>query len=393
MTKLCLLLILICFSQQKRLVALENSNTTDELIKSEKYIIYETPLIKQIVIEGNSKFLDEDLNSITQKFLEQPATLSNLQEIARQVSQFYWDQGFLTSDAYPPLEQDISQGIIFIKVMEGELDKISIIDDSGKTIDNKSIKDFLRRRGGFPLNINNLLEGLKLLKTQHNVSKIESELQEGSLPKLSNLDLKIKQDSQFNIEVNADNYGAFNSGQEEGKFEFTANDLSGQGDKLVVNGVLSEGSEQALIDYQMPLCLIDCLSLQLHYEFGTSEVIRQPLETFDIEGEFQKFFIEISQPIIKSSQTDLRVDWEMGWQRSETFVLGRRFSFSPQSADGIYDVYTIRTGATWEEKWTTGALINRGEITIGADSLLETSDPFILLRLQSNWIEFSEKKN
>ena len=77
----------------------------------------------------------------------------------------------------------------------------------------------------------------------------------------------------------------------------------------------------------------------------------------------------------------------MGWQRSETFVLGRRFSFSPQSENGSYDVYTIRTGATWEEKWTTGALINRGEITIGADSLSETSDPFILLRLQSNWIE------
>ena len=249
-----LIFIVIFLFQQQNLVASEKSKTNDVFIQSQnKNIFPETPLIKKIVFEGNSEFLDEDLNTITKKFLDQPATLSNLQQIAKRVSQLYWDNGFLTSDAYPALEQDISQGIIYIKVVEGELDKISIIDDSGKIIDNESIKDFLRRQAGFPLNVNNLLEGLKLLKNQHNVTKIESELQKGSLPKLSNLKLKIKQDNQFRIEVNADNYGAFNSGQEEGNFEFTAKDLSREGDKLVVNSVVSEGSEQALIDYQITL--------------------------------------------------------------------------------------------------------------------------------------------
>ncbi len=384
----CLVFVVIFFYQDKILGACEKPKYQRDLLEvKEKCFLSEAPLIKEVILEGNSQFLTEELKLITAQFLKQPANLSNLHQIAQAVSQFYWDKGFLTSDAYPLPEQDISQGVVIIKIIEGELETIEITNSSGEIIENSLIKDFLSERAGFPLNVNNLLEGLKLLKTQHNVTKIESELTDGTLPQFSNFKLNIEQGNQFQFQVQGDNYGAFNSGQEQGNLQFIAQDLSGKGDKLAVNGILSEGSEQALIDYEIPLCLIDCLSLQFHYEIGNSEVIRQPLETFDIKGEYQKAFLKIRQPIIKSSQTDLEVDLEMGWQRSETFVLGRRFSFSPQTTDGIYDIYTMRIGTIWGKRWTTGALINRGELTVGADSLSETSDPFILFRLQSNWIE------
>ena len=384
----CLVFVLIFLCQDKMNGACERPKSQRDLLESqEKCVLSEAPLIKEVMLEGNSEFLTEELKLITAQFLEQPATLSSLQQIAQAISQFYWNKGFLTSDAYPSSEQDISQGVVVIKIIEGQLETIEISNSSGEIIENRLIKDFLRNRAGFPLNVDNLLEGLKLLKTQHNVTKIESELTDGTLPQFSNLKLNIEQGNQFQIQVRGDNYGAFNSGQEQGTLQFTAQDLSGKGDKLAVNGILSEGSEQAVINYELPLCLIDCLSLRFHYEIGNSEVIRQPLETFDIKGEYQKAFLKIRQPIIKSSRTDLEVDLEIGWQRSETFVLGRRFSFSPQTTDGLYDIYTMRIGTTWGEKWTTGALINRGELSIGADSLSETSDPFILFRLQSNWIE------
>ncbi|ACB54278.1 hypothetical protein cce_4932 [Crocosphaera subtropica ATCC 51142] len=390
MSQFCFYLVfsVIFLFQQQNLVASEKLRTNHRFIESQdKNIFCETLLIKKIIIKGNSEFLTEELNLITRKFLKQPATLSNLQQIAREVSQFYWNKGFLTSEAYPPVEQDISQGVVTIKVIEGELDKIDITDGFGRKIENSLIKNWLHRQAGKPLNVDDLLEGLQLLKIKYNLTKIESELQKGTLPKFSNLKLKIEQGEQYRIHLQGNNYGSFNSGQEAGNFQFIANNLSGKSDKLDVSGIVSEGSEQALIDYQIPLCLIDCLSFQFHYEIGNSEVIRQPLETFDIEGEYQKFFLEITQPIIKSSRTDLGVDLELGWQRSETFVLGRRFSFSPQTLDGQYDIYTLRIGTTWEEKWPTGALINRGEITVGGDSLSETSDPFVLFRLQSNWLE------
>ncbi len=335
----CLVFVVIFLCQEQILGACEKPNNQRDLLQSqEKCLFGEVPLIKEVILEGNSEFLTEELKLITAQFLKQPATLSSLQQIAQAVSQFYWDKGFLTSDAYPSLEQDISQGVVIIKIIEGELETIEITNSSGERIENSSIEDFLRNRAGFPLNVDHLLEGLKLLKTQYNVTKIESELTDGTLPKFSNLRLNIEQGNQFKIQVQGDNYGAFNSGQEQGNLKFIAQDLSGKGDKLAVNGILSEGSEQALIDYQIPLCLIDCLSLQFHYEIGNSEVIRQPLETFDIQGEYQKAFLNIRQPIIKSSQTDLEVDLEMGWQRSETFVLGRRFSFSPSINSNVASI-------------------------------------------------------
>lgn len=386
-----LIFILPLFFQSSVLGLDDNSKNNEPLIFSDmtsnKIVASEIPLIKKIILEGNRVFLDEELQPITEKFLKQPATLFTVQQIAQEISEFYWQKGFLTSDAYPSLEQDISQGLIIIKIREGELEDIKINNLSGRQIDDEFIRSWLRFRAGTPLNIDKLSEALKILQLKPNIQTIEADLKEGTLPKFSRLEMNIRQAPNYQIQVQGDNFGSFNSGQEEGFFEFSVKSLSGRGDQLQVKGIISEGSEQAIIDYRFPLCLIDCVSLGIHYEIGNSEVIREPLEVFDIEGEYQKFFAEISQPIIKELTTELDFDLKFGWQRSETFVLGRRFSFSPQTTDGQYDIYTARIGVNWQERWETGSFINRGELTLGADSLEETSDPFILVRLQSNWVQ------
>lgn len=346
---------------------------------------FERPLIRQIIIEGSTAFSAKELQRAAAPFLGQPASLGALQEIALALAEYYWQAGYKTSDAYPLAGQDLAQGIARLRVVEGSLAGIEVV--GLQHVRDSYVKEWLLdRAGGAPLNVGRLLEAVKLLQLDPRFAAVKAELLQGDSPQYSLLKVSLVEAPNFSGQVGGNNEGAYSSGQEQGEVQLAAGSLTGRADRLALEAIASEGSYQVLADYQIPINAKRG-RLRFHYEGGESAVIRAPLERFDIEGNYQKAWFEWRQPLVKTLNREVAVAVEAGWQQSQTFVLGRPFSFSPQIPDGGYQIWTLRFSSEWLESQPSGALAARVQVTTGWDSLGATGDPFFIGRGQFQWLE------
>jgi hemolysin activation/secretion protein len=76
--------------------------------------------------------------------------------------------------------------------------------------------------------------------------------------------------------------------------------------------------------------------LRWHYEGGQSKIIKKPLKRFDIEGNYQKAFVQWRQPLLKRVTEELAVVVEGGWQQSQSFLDDEPFSFFSEIPDSGY---------------------------------------------------------
>jgi hemolysin activation/secretion protein len=345
----------------------------------------ERPPIQQIIIEGSTAFTPNELQQAVAPFLGQPASLATLQELARVLAEYYWQAGYKTSDAYPLAGQDLSQGIARLQVVEGRLAGIEV--EGLQSVGDSYVKEWLLdRAGGVPLNVDRLLEAVKLLQLDPRFEAVKAELLQGDSPQYSLLKVSVVEAPNFSGQVGGNNEGAYSSGQEQGEVQLTVGSLTGRADRLNLEAVASEGSYQVWADYQIPINPKRG-RLRFYYSGGESAVIREPLARFNIEGNYQKAWLEWRQPLVKTLNREVAVAVEAGWQQSQTFVLGRPFSFSPQIPDEGYEIWTLRFSGEWLSSEPSRALAARVQVTVGIDSLSATDDPFLIGRGQFQWLE------
>ena len=281
------------------------------------------PLIEEIIIEGNTVFAEIELQPEIASFLGQPITLENIQKIAKVIAEYYRDHGYTTSDAYPFPSLNFREGKVRIVIVEGILEAIEI--KGLQSIRKSYVRERLTAVGKV-LNTVQLVEQLQILQVNPLFASVKAELKPGSQPQSSFLSLKIVENPNFNLSFAIDNYGAYNSGEIEGKTQFTINSLTGNGDRFSTQFFLTEGSKQIIVDYQFPLNSQNGI-LRFHYEGGESKIIREPLKRFDIEGNYQKAFVQWRQPVVKTVSDELAVVVEAGWQQSRSFLDDESFPF------------------------------------------------------------------
>ena len=132
--------------------------------------------VEKIVVTGNTIF-EAQINSIIQPLEGQTVTLEKLQEAADQITQLYLNQGFLTSRAVLD-EKSLPTGAIAIEVIEGELEEIEI--EGTRRLNPGYIRSRVELGAGKPLNIANLEDQLRLLRTNPLFESVEATLRSGT---------------------------------------------------------------------------------------------------------------------------------------------------------------------------------------------------------------------
>ena len=81
--------------------------------------------IKQVEVVGNTVLQDE-IAKLIQPYENRSVTFEELLELRSAIIQLYIKNGYITSGAFLPNNQDLSSGTVKIQVVEGELDRIEI---------------------------------------------------------------------------------------------------------------------------------------------------------------------------------------------------------------------------------------------------------------------------
>ena len=98
-----------------------------EIEEEKKAPVAEGPsfVLKEVRITGTTIFKQEDLLSAYEEYLNKKVTFKDLEKVIDNIKARYKEKGYLTTTAFLP-EQDIRDGKIEIKVVEGKMGKLLI---------------------------------------------------------------------------------------------------------------------------------------------------------------------------------------------------------------------------------------------------------------------------
>ena len=308
--------------------------------------------VGQIKVEGSSKFTASDFKAVTAPYEGKDDTLDDLQKAVKAVNQMYWDRGYLTTQAYVP-PQDINQGVITIKVVEGKVGKICI--NGNHYYHDSAIMRQLSIRESRVFNLKELEKDLNSSNQQNNF-RIKAALSPGSDTGLTNIRLDVAERQPWQISPTFDNQGRPFVGEYRGGVDVINDSLFGQGDRLSTRYVGAAGTQVVLASYYLPF---DSWGDQVGISYGFSQV--------DVHTGVE------NQPKIDGT------DYDLGLLVSHPFTRDRRWigdlGFSSRHVTS--DVDDIRTGLDNIRAFQAGLSYNgydnRGRTTARVQTAVGTS--------------------
>lgn len=257
--------------------------------------------VKGFTLKGVSLVPEADILAALAPWVGKPASFADLRRAADAVSEIYRSRGFLVR-AYLP-EQDLTEGIVTIAVIEGRLGSLRIdrIAEAGHVGDG-TIRKFMlaRQKIGEPVLPDELQRAISLVNDLPGIAA-SSVLEPGEREGESRLAVALRDTPGFAGAVQLDNAGAKVSGENRLTVNGTFNSPLRIGDQVQAVGNKSEGSSFGRLAYSLPLGadgLRVGLSLSnLSYGYGVHSV--------RYSGDAQDYGLQATYPILRSNERNL----------------------------------------------------------------------------------------
>lgn len=319
--------------------------------------------IKKIEVLGNTVLKDE-INNLVKKLLEKKEiTFEDLITLRTNITELYFNFGYITSGAFLPNNQDLNSGTVQIQVVEGELERIEI---NGLTRLQKAY--ILRRLSNAtksPLNRQRLEEGLQLLQIDPLLEQVNAELTAGTTTGRNILQLNLREAPAFHASFTIANNQSPSVGEIQGSIGATHDNLLGFGDRLILDYGRTDALNLYNFSYTIPFLPLNG-ALNFSYNNNDSRIIEDSFQDLGIRSETETFSVGLRQPIVQSPQTEFSIGVALDVRRSQTFILDNiPFSFSEGPSDGKSRVTVIRFSTDWVNRSPTQVLAARSQFNFG----------------------------
>ncbi len=321
--------------------------------------------IREVKIIGNTVFDLEELNPIIQSVTARSVTLNELLAAANDITKLYQDKGYLTSRAFLP-KQQITDGIVTIQVIEGSLEDIKI---EGTTRLNPSyIRSRIKLDASTPLQVEQLEDRLRLLRSDPLFKNLSASLQAGSKPGTSILVVRVKEANPFYGNLNFDNYSPPSVGSQRLGATLGYRNVTGLGDNFSGSYYRSTTGGLNLYDfnYRLPVNPQDG-SLQLRSTISNTKVTQDDLEEFNIEGDSQFYEISFRQPLIRTPRQEFALSLGFSYRDGQTFIFDRiatPFGIGAEE-NGVTRTSVFRLGQDYLKRDARGTFSARSQFSIG----------------------------
>ena len=329
--------------------------------------------IEKIRVQGYTIFSDREIEGIIKPYRGKQLNFNQLRNITEAITQLYVSKGYITSGSYLP-EQEIIDGTIDVRVVEGQLEDIKI--EGVKNLRANYVRSFISSTETSktsnpeleqsPLNIKDIEEELNLLKQDPSIENVEAELVRGTAPNLSVLLIGIEETSPYEAKISFDNYRSPSVGEFQGTIETGYRNLIGVSDRAFAQYNLTEGFDAYSIGYAIPVNSKNG-NLSFEYRNGDSKII-EDFEEVNIRAEADTISLRYRQPIVYSSQREVAFGLAFERQSSETFILDDQpFSFTadPEQTNSVTSV--VKLTGDWIERSSSSVLGISSELNFGLD--------------------------
>jgi len=210
--------------------------------------------IKGFKFSGNTIISESQAKEITSSFINRQLTLAQINEAAFAIDDFYKSMGRIAQSVVPP--QQIKDGIVEIKILEGRVGKIVIepaFEEDPPRISSQVVDNFISYHNskGQLIDLDALERSLSLLNELQGI-RVEGALEPGQEDGTSNIVLTVDELSRVTGRVDLSNYGSASTGVAQVITSINLNDLAGIGDGGSIDIIASEGSIIGQARYYIP---------------------------------------------------------------------------------------------------------------------------------------------
>lgn len=340
--------------------------------------------IKKVRVQGYTIFSDREIEKIIKPYQGKKLDFDQLRNITEAITKLYVSKGYITSGAFLP-EQEIVNGIINVRVVEGKLEELDI--KGLKHLKESYIRSFISSaqsssvtgtdsenipssdsENSPPLNVKKIEEELDLLKRNPSIENIEAELVKGTQPNLSLLLIEIDETSPFDAKLSFDNYRSPSVGEYQGTLETGYRNIIGVSDRAFAQYNLTEGFDAYSLGYGIPINSKNG-NLSFEYRNGDSKIIEDSFNEVNIRAQADTVSLRYRQPIIYKSTRELALGIAFEKQNSETFILDNKpFSFTDGPQEGKSVVSVLKLTGDWTERSSNSVFGISSELNFGLDA-------------------------
>jgi hemolysin activation/secretion protein len=227
--------------------------------------------IERVEITGNTQIGLDELDPLVADLIGPDRSLTDLRAGAARITAYYRQKGYAVARAYLPA-QEIKDGAVTIKILEGRIDQVRL--DNHSLLSDERAEDYLEHaRLSNIVKSNEIDRGLLLLDDTPGVGGSHAALQPGASVGTSDLLVSVDPGDLLTGNVSADNYGNRYTGQYRAGGTLNINSPLGIGD-LVTLGVLTSGQDlqYGRIAYQAPIggdgLRMGVAFFDVHYKLG-----------------------------------------------------------------------------------------------------------------------------
>ena len=323
--------------------------------------------VDRFEFEGNTAFSDRELAEITKPFLGREITFAELIAVEAAVTQKYLAAGYINSGAVIPANQSFPRqgAVVKIQIVEGGLEEIVITGN--RRLNASYVRSRLAIATKKPLNRDQLLEALQVLQLDPLIGNISAELQAGSRPEKSRLEVRVKEADSFTGEVFADNNRSPSVGSFRRGVRINQANLLGLGDGLEVSYANTDGSNEINGSYTVPVNPRNG-TIRLAVGAASTNIIEEPFDAAGIEGKSRTYELSYRQPIIEKPDRNLALGVTLSRQESNTSLSGEPFPLSAGANDrGETRVSAVRFFQEYVQRSSNQVFAARSQFSIGTN--------------------------
>ena len=345
--------------------------------------------VRDVEVLGNT-VLQSEIEAEINRFKRHFVTLDDLVCLRSQITNLYLDNGYITSGAFIPNNQDLNDGVVAIQVVEGDVSEIGI--EGLKRLREGYIRSRLQSATDKPLNRNKLESALQLLLQDPLIARVDAELTASTTTGSNILLLDIQEADAFFTNIGGDNYRSFSIGESQLTAGISHNNLFGFGDRLNASYNLTEGLDLYSFGYTFPLNAKDG-TIFISYDNSDSNIVDEEFDDVDIASETESFSVGIRQPVIKSPNTEVALGLNLDLRRRQTFLNDEPFPFTLGLTDGISNVTVLRFSQEWILRQPTQVFAARSQFNFGINAFDATINDvgadgeFLAWRGQFQWVQ------
>ncbi len=274
--------------------------------------------VSQIQVVGSTVFRDRDFEPLVAPYEGRSVTLEELRQLADAITQLYLDRGYLTSRAVL-VDQQIAQGMVQIRVIEGSLERIDI--EGLRRVNPDYVRSRIALGGKTPVSQNRLEDQLRLLRLDPLFENVEASLRPGSAIGQSILVVRITEANAWIAGLGADNYSPPSVGSERTTAVVGSRNVTGLGDQLLASYARSTtgGSNVFDFSYRLPVNPMNG-TIELRAAPSFYRITDSEFADLDITGDTELYEVSYRQPLIRTPREELALSIGFTYEDGRTLI-------------------------------------------------------------------------